>query len=106
MQHCEREGSMLGEFIGMLAGILTTAAFFPQVVKTVRTKSTGDLSAAWLIMMTTGVFLWIIYGIYLGSMPVIAANIVTLGCLGVLAWVKFFRSISKNNDRGIKECNK
>jgi MtN3 and saliva related transmembrane protein len=79
------------EFIGACAGILTTVSFFPQVVKTVRTKSTDDLSAAWLIMMTTGVLLWIIYGLYLNSMPLIMANVVTMCCLVVLVWAKFFR---------------
>ena len=62
---------------------------FPQVFKTLRTKSTSDLSASWLIMMTVGVFLWVIYGSYLVSMPIMAANIVTLGCLILLVWVKF-----------------
>ena len=79
------------ELIGMIAGALTTLAFFPQVFRTLRTKSTADLSASWLIMMTAGVFLWVIYGSYLGSMPIMAANIITLGCLILLVWTKFFR---------------
>lgn len=79
------------EFIGMIAGALTTLAFFPQVFRTLRTKSTADLSASWLIMMTAGVVLWVIYGSYLGSMPIMAANIITLGCLILLVWTKFFR---------------
>ncbi|MDR3592523.1 MAG: SemiSWEET transporter [Negativicutes bacterium] len=82
----------MAEFVGMIAGVLTTLAFFPQVVRTLRTKSTADLSASWLIMMSAGVFLWIVYGSFLGSMPIIAANIITFGCLVLLAWAKFFRS--------------
>ena len=73
----------------MLAGILTTAAFFPQVLRTWRTRSTGDMSAAWLMMMNSGVFLWILYGVHIGSTPVVAANVITLICLLILAWVKF-----------------
>ena len=40
------------EWIGMIAGALTTCAFVPQVVKTVRSRSTGDLSWLWLVMMS------------------------------------------------------
>lgn len=84
------------EYIGSLAGILTTLSFFPQVVKTIKSKSAGDFSTAWIIMMTTGVFFWMIYGYYINSMPVFMANCVTLGCLAALIWIKFF---GKNKDK-------
>ena len=77
-----------GEWIGVVAGTLTTCAFFPQVMKTVRSRSTGDLSWAWLVMMTTGVFLWLIYGYYVGSPSVFAANVITFFSLLALLWVK------------------
>ncbi|MDF2569103.1 MAG: hypothetical protein K0R55_707 [Sporomusa sp.] len=80
------------EFVGSLAGILTTVSFFPQVVKTIKSKSAGDFSTAWIIMMTTGVFFWMIYGYYINSMPVFFANVVTLACMSVLTWIKFFGS--------------
>jgi MtN3 and saliva related transmembrane protein len=76
------------EWIGIAAGLLTTCAFFPQVVKTVRSRSTGDLSWAWLVMMTTGVFLWLIYGYYVGSPSVFVANVVTFFSLLGLLYVK------------------
>ena len=76
------------EWIGMAAGLLTTCAFFPQVVKTVRSRSTGDLSWAWLVMMTTGVFLWLIYGYYVDSPSVFVANVITFCSLMVLLCVK------------------
>ena len=76
------------EWIGIAAGLLTTCAFFPQVVKTVRSRSTGDLSWAWLVMMTTGVFLWLIYGYYVGSPSVFVANVVTFFSLLALLYVK------------------
>jgi MtN3 and saliva related transmembrane protein len=76
------------EWIGIAAGALTTCAFFPQVVKTVRSRSTGDLSWAWLLMMTTGVFLWLIYGYYVGSPSVFFANVITFFSLFALLLVK------------------
>ena len=78
------------EFIGSLAGILTTVSFFPQVFKTIKSKSAGDFSTAWIVMMTTGVFFWMVYGYYINSMPVFIANVVTLACMCMLTWVKFF----------------
>ena len=76
------------ELIGMIAGVLTTCAFVPQVVKTVRSRSTGDLSWLWLVMMAAGVFLWMVYGYFIASPSVFIANIFTLLCLLALLYVK------------------
>ena len=76
------------ELIGSIAAVLTTAAFFPQVIKTVKTRSTDDLSWSWLIMFSAGVLLWLAYGVGIGSLPVIAANAVTFICVLILIWVK------------------
>lgn len=76
------------EWIGIGAGILTTCAFLPQVAKTVQSRSAGDLSWIWLIMMSTGVFLWMIYGYYMASPSVFFANVFTLLCLLALLYVK------------------
>ena len=63
--------------IGFAAATLTALAFLPQVVKTWRTRSSGDLSMVMLSAQASGVALWIVYGVAIGSAPVIAANIVT-----------------------------
>ncbi len=93
------------EWIGIAAGLLTTCAFFPQVVKTVRSRSTGDLSWAWLVMMTTGVFLWLIYGYYVGSPSVFVANVVTFFSLLALLYVKisFSRKAEYTGDYVMKK---
>jgi len=62
------------QIIGYLAAVGTTGAFLPQVMKTFRTKSTKDISLTMYIFFCTGVFLWIIYGLMVGSWPVILAN--------------------------------
>lgn len=64
--------------LGLTAGTLTTVAFIPQLAKAWRSKSTGDLSWAMVITFSTGVLLWLIYGIWMDSLPVILANAVTL----------------------------
>ena len=66
------------DIIGFIGGALTTLALVPQVVKAWKTKHTKDVSLWWIIILTTGVFLWLVYGILIRSMPIIAANGATL----------------------------
>ena len=68
----------LANAFGTIAGTLTTAAFFPQLLKTWRSKSAEDISFGMFALFSVGVFLWILYGIGIGSPPVIIANAVTL----------------------------
>ena len=64
--------------VGILAGVLTTLAFVPQVVKTWQARSAVGLSVGMLVMFNTGIVCWIAYGMATRSWPVIAANVVTL----------------------------
>lgn len=66
------------ELIGLAAGCCTTAAFFPQVLHTWRTRSVADLSLRMYLLFTLGVLLWLVYGIRIGSLAVALANGVTL----------------------------
>ena len=65
------------EIIGLVAAVLTTSSFIPQVIKTWKTKSAGNLSLTMYIAMFTGIVLWLIYGIHLGSLAMILANAIT-----------------------------
>ena len=65
------------EFFGYFAAILTTAAFLPQLIKTLKTKKAEDVSLATLIMFMSGVGFWIIYGYKISSLPILLANIIT-----------------------------
>ncbi len=65
--------------VGLLAGALTTVAFIPQVIKIWKTKHATDISLGMFAIFSVGVLLWLFYGIEIGSIPVIAANAVTLG---------------------------
>ena len=67
------------EWVGYVAGLCTTLAFAPQVVKTLRRRSAGDISTGMYVLMVTGTVLWLFHGIDIGSWPVIIANAVTLG---------------------------
>jgi len=66
------------DLVGGLAGTLTTIAFIPQVVKTWRSGSAEDISLFMFLLFSTGVLLWLIYGVAIQSVPVVAANSITL----------------------------
>ncbi len=60
--------------IGLTAGALTSISFFPQVLQIHRTKQAKDLSLPMFIILTIGIFLWLIYGILSKSLPVVMSN--------------------------------
>ena len=65
------------ELFGYIAAILTTLAFLPQLIKTLKTKKAEDVSLITLIMFLSGVLSWIIYGYKISSTPILLANIIT-----------------------------
>ena len=64
--------------LGFLAAFCTTVAFLPQVVKALKTKSTTDISLLMYAVFTVGLFFWLLYGVFIDSHPIIAANLITL----------------------------
>jgi len=63
--------------LGLIAATCTTISFLPQAIKTIRSKHTKDLSLGMYAVLTTGVFLWFVYGIFIKDIPVILANGIT-----------------------------
>ncbi|MBQ3834739.1 MAG: SemiSWEET transporter, partial [Elusimicrobia bacterium] len=67
IQSCNFRGNIVEkiiiDFLGYIAATITTIAFLPQIIKTVKTKSAKDVSMGMFVLFTTGVFLWIVYGI-------------------------------------------
>lgn len=64
--------------LGLVAGSLTTLAYFPQVLKTWRSRSADGMSWSMLIILCLGIALWLVYGLYAHDAPVILANLFTL----------------------------
>ncbi len=65
------------EWMGYMAAVLTTVAFVPQALKTIRSRDTSGISLAMYVIFTVGVACWFGYGVFLVSWPMILANIVT-----------------------------
>ena len=75
-------------WIGTLAALLTTASFVPQALKVLRERKTEGISLGMYVLFCSGVFLWCIYGVLIGSPPVWLANGVTLVLAGLVLAVK------------------
>lgn len=65
------------ELLGYVAAILTTGAFVPQAIKTIRSRDTRAISLWMYVVFTTGVAFWLAYGVVLESLPIVLANAVT-----------------------------
>jgi len=74
--------------LGSVAGVCTTAAFLPQVIRTWRTRSTDDISLGMFALMVFGIFLWLVYGIVRSDWPLIIADGVSLLLAAVILCLK------------------
>ncbi len=77
------------KILGLVAGTLTTIAFVPQVVKTYQSRSAKSLSLGMFLIFCTGTSCWLMYGLLVNDLPVIAANSVTLVLSLVIIFFKF-----------------
>ncbi|GIX25622.1 MULTISPECIES: SemiSWEET transporter [Caldimonas] len=68
----------MNELIGYLAACLTTLSFLPQALHTFRTRDVSGISLGMYALFTSGVALWLVYGVLLRAWPIIVANGVTL----------------------------
>ena len=74
--------------LGLLAACCTTLSFVPQVVKAVKTGRTADISLGMYAILTTGLLLWLVYGIMLRDLPLILANGVSAALSAVVLSMK------------------
>ena len=63
------------DIIGIVAGILVLSSFIPQLIKAYKTKRMIDVSIYLMGLISTGMFLWIIYGIIRNDVVIIGTNV-------------------------------
>ena len=86
----------LTDVIGYMAASLTSIAFLPQVIKTIRSRDTSSISLFMYSLFVTGVLCWLIWGLLLQQWPVILANLVTFGLSGIILSMKIYAVIVKH----------
>ena len=79
---------MNATWIGLAAAFLTSIAVIPQVVRTWRTKHARDISIWQPLLLIVGMLLWLIYGVLLHDLPLIAANSFSISCYLLLLGMK------------------
>ena len=68
----------LADVVGSAAAVLTTLSFLPQVLRTLKTRDVSGISLVMYSAFTVGVALWLVYGLLLGSWPIVIANVITV----------------------------
>jgi MtN3 and saliva related transmembrane protein len=66
------------KIVGIIAAIGTTSGFIPQLLRGIRTKKLEDVSPIMYMFMIFGFIMWLLYGIHLGDVIIIGANVAAL----------------------------
>ena len=69
------------EWLGLIAGAITTISFLPQVIRIFKLKSAHEISLTFTILFLIGISCWLAYGFYLRLTPIILWNAIS----GILA---------------------
>jgi MtN3 and saliva related transmembrane protein len=76
------------EWVGYLAAILTTAAYYPQMVKVLRYRETKAISLGMYSLITCGIALWFVYGLLIDSPSLVLANAITFVMASIILIMK------------------
>ncbi|RQO41580.1 hypothetical protein DBR39_02825 [Chryseobacterium sp. KBW03] len=60
--------------LGIIAGVLTSVSMIPQLVKVIREKNVEDISLLMLLVLISGLSLWVWYGFEKDELPIILSN--------------------------------
>ncbi len=84
---------LLANSLGLVAGALVSCSLIPQLVRVLQLKSAREISILFTSLLLLGVILWLVYGLYLGLLPVIIWNAIgaALSALLLLAKLKYGR---------------
>lgn len=85
----------LSNIIGYFAAFLTTVAFIPQAYQSWKTRDLSGISLPMYTLFTSGVTLWLVYGFYIKSMPIVIANAITLVLSTIVLTLKSIEVFSK-----------
>ena len=76
------------DVLGYTAAFCTTISFLPQAIKVIKTRDTASLSLWMYVIFTSGVGLWLVYGIAKADKALIVANVVTFALASSILWIK------------------
>lgn len=87
----------------MTAAVLTTGAFVPQTVKTMRSGAADGLAWGYLGLLGAGIGLWFVHGLRIGDLALVVANGLTLVMIGLISWTKATASRRRSPGRRVRQ---
>ncbi len=84
--------------VGLMAGFITTLGFVPQVVKGYRSGRMEDVSLFMPMVLMLGMGLWLVYGIFLGDLPIILWNAVSIALNAAMVFLKLRSDLRRRAD--------
>ena len=90
--------TVMKELLGVLAGVIGIVAWIPQIIQVWVHKRHDGLSLTTFAVVAIALALWLVYGILVESLAMVAANIMTLTVIGVVFFgvLKLRRSEAKS----------
>ncbi len=90
--------TVMVELLGLLAGVIGIVAWIPQIIQVWVHKRHDGLSLTTFAVVAIALALWLVYGILVESLAMVAANIMTLTVIGVVFFgvLKLRRSETKS----------
>jgi MtN3 and saliva related transmembrane protein len=88
--------------LGVSATALSVSSLLPQVIRTWRTRSAGDISGTWLIVALLSMVMWIAYGGVTGAYAILWANLLTGVQATIILSVKFISSRQRYAEAGLE----
>jgi MtN3 and saliva related transmembrane protein len=76
------------EALGLLAGFLVTCSMIPQIIRVFKLRSAREISLIFTNALLLGLIAWLIYGLYLGLLPVIVWNAIGAALAATLLYAK------------------
>lgn len=83
--------------IGISAGIFTSFSMLPQLMKMIKEKKVDDISVVMLLILLTGLALWVYYGILREDWPIILTNSFSFLLNGIIIVLRFKYQRSAKN---------
>jgi MtN3 and saliva related transmembrane protein len=74
--------------IGLVAAFCTTISYIPQIRKIWTTGEMHEISLKMFLILSTGIALWVVYGVLQGDAVIILANNVSFAFLCVILFFK------------------
>ncbi|ENN95731.1 hypothetical protein J422_06239 [Methanocaldococcus villosus KIN24-T80] len=94
------------DIVGYIAGTLTTFASLPQLIKSIRERDLSSISLTFVLTFTTGLSLWLIYGILKMDYPIIVFNILSLMFWIPITYLKIKEEMRKCGMNWVKKLLK